>query len=452
MVVHHHRPRPRSERHPATLARANGGGAQPTQSTEDALSERDLDMFERSGSVTQRPLLGRRRSLMQVAGGALLLAVLVAGLLLWMRRPVAPAPSRVAAGGALPLVVVAHPIRTSASSRSVFYGQFSAVSTVQIRAQVGGPLTAIYFRDGQVVHQGDPLFLIDPRPYEIRRQEAIAALSTAQANLTLANVELWRAQQLKQTQFGTVETVDERRAQEQASASAVLADEQAIKDAQLDLEYCHITSPLTGRIGAHQVAAGNLVSGSRAGTSATTLLATIVSEDPIYLDFDMSENDYLAYKKAQLGAHRAVPIRFRLSDETGFDRTGTLDFLDNVVDTGTGTLHARATIPNPEQLYTPGAFATVQVPTSDVHPVVLIPDSVVSLDQSGHAVDVVSPDGTVAARAVTLGGFIDGLRVVTSGLDERDLVVTDGLIALRPGAKVRMQTVPIHRTVAAAVD
>ena len=231
---------------------------------------------------------------------------------------------------------------------SRFLGQFSAVDSVELRAQVGGTLSTIDFQDGQIVHKGDPLFVIDPRPFQIRLDQAVAQFQTAQAKEALSEAELWRAQQLKRTDFGTAENVDTRAADQRSAQAAIDTAKAAIRDAQLDLEFSRVIAPFTGRIGAHLVSVGSLVSGSRGGTSPTTLLATIVSLDPIHIDFDMSEADYLAYQQANHGTAPRADVAISLDGDGHFDRHGTLDFIDNAVNRSSGTIHARATVPNPD--------------------------------------------------------------------------------------------------------
>src|SRR5260370_3684663 len=203
------------------------------------------------------------------------------------RAAAAPTPTSV--------VTVSQPLQREVDVRAGFLGQFSAIDRVELRAQVGGTLTEIHFKDGQIVHKGDLLFVIDPRPYEIRLEQAKAALQTAAAKVALANNQLSRAQSLKHNEFATQETVDQRTSDQDASQAAVADAKARVSDAELDLEYCRVTAPFTGRIGARQVSIGGLVAGSRAATSPTTLLATLVSLDPLYLDFDMSESDYLTF-------------------------------------------------------------------------------------------------------------------------------------------------------------
>ena len=390
------------------------------------------DVVERTREAFRRPVRRGRRRHGMFAAGLLVIIGATAGGLAWQHdtrsAPPPPPPP--------PPVTVGMPLQQTIAATTGFLGQFSAVDSVELRAQVGGTLATIDFRDGQVVHKGDSLFVIDPRPFQIRLDQAVAQLQTAEARKSLADAELWRAQQLKQTSFGTAETVDQRAADQRSAQAAIEAAKAAIRDAQLDLEFARINAPFTGRIGAHLVSVGSLVSGSRGGTSPTTPLATIVSLDPIYLDFDMSEADYLAYQAAHRGAFRAEEVAIDLDGDGRFDRHGTLDFIDNAVNRSSGTIHARATVPNPDLSITPGQFARLRVPTADAAPVLLVPPTAIVPDQSREMVMTVAPDGTVVPKPVETGGLHQGLRIIRSGLSPSDRVVIDGLVRVRPGAKV----------------
>jgi RND family efflux transporter MFP subunit len=341
----------------------------------------------------------------------------------------------------LPQVVVSKPVVRELDARLGFLGQFSAVDYVELRAQVGGTLTGIHFKDGDIVHQGDLLFTIDSIPYEIRLAQATAQLETGSARLELAKRELYRAQELKRTDFGTMQNVDQRTADLQAAQASVDDAKAQIRDAQFDLEHCRITAPFTGRIGTHLVSVGNLIAGSRYATSPTTLLATLVSLDPIYFDFDMSESDFLTFSRdrALQNGPLADKVKLALSDETRFTRRGKLDFVDNVLDRSSGTLHARATVPNHELFLTPGEFARVRLVVGVAAPTLLVPDTAVLPDQSQHLVMTVSADGTVAAKQVEIGDIRGGLRVIRSGLTPNDQVIIDGIPYARPGSKVAPQ-------------
>jgi membrane fusion protein, multidrug efflux system len=293
--------------------------------------------------------------------------------------------------------------------------------------------------------------VIDPRPYEIKLAQANAQLQTATARVALANNQLSRAQLLRRNEIATQETVDQRTNEQDASQAAVEDAKARIRDAQLDLEYCRATAPFTGRIGARQVSVGSLVAGSRAAVSPTTLLATLVSLDPIYLDFDMSESDYLTFsrERARLGGPLADKVVIGLSDENTFLRQGTLEFVDNSLDRSSGTIHARATVPNPDLFLAPGQFARLRVAVAPPVPALLLPDSAVVLDQSQHLVMTVSPDGTVVPKIVETGDLRGGLRVILSGLKPNDRVVVDRLVRAAPGAKVMPQDGAIHYDAAA---
>ncbi len=345
-----------------------------------------------------------------------------------------------------PVVTVSEPLRREVDVRAGFLGQFSAIDRVELRAQVGGTLTEIHFKDGQIVHKGDLLFVIDPRPYEIKLEQAKAALQTATARVALANNQLSRAQSLKRNDFATQETVDQRTNDQDASQAAVEDAKARVRDSELDLEYCRVLAPFTGRIGARQVSIGSLVAGSRAATSPTTLLTTLVSLDPLYLDFDMSESDFLTFsrERARIKGPLANKVAIGLSDENYFTREGTLDFIDNALDRSSGTIHARATVPNPDLFLAPGQFARLRVAIAPPTPVYLLPDSAVVLDQSQRLVMTVGPDATVKPKIVTTGDLRGGLRVIRSGLDVGDRVVIDGLVRAIPGTKVAPQDGAIH--------
>jgi membrane fusion protein, multidrug efflux system len=347
------------------------------------------------------------------------------------------------AAAALPEVLVSKPLVREVDFRLGFLGQFSAIEHVELRAQVGGTLTEIHFKDGDIVHKGDLLFTIDSRPYEIRLAQANALLETATARLVLADRELYRAHVLKQSGnlAITEQTVDQRTTNQRAAQAAVDDAKAQIRDAQFDLEHCRITAPFTGRIGTHLVSVGNLIAGSRAATSPTTLLATLVSVDPIYLNFDMSESDFLVFSRnrARVKEGPADKVEIALSDETRFARQGTLDFVDNVLNRSSGTIHARATVPNPDRLLTPGEFARVRLVVGAPIQALLVPDAAVLPDQSQHIVMTVAPDGTVAPKQVEIGDLRGGLRVIQSGLTPTDRVIIDGIPHAAPGAKVAPQ-------------
>jgi membrane fusion protein, multidrug efflux system len=411
--------------------------------SEITVTERDI--AERAPAAGEGPApVRRRRRGMARAAAAVLVALVALGAERAWRSDVTPA----AALPPPPRVTVSSPLQDTVASTTVLLGQFSAVDTVELRAQVGGILTAIAFQDGQIVHKGDPLFAIDPRPFQIRLDKAVAQWQTAQAKESLAAVQLWRARQLKQSEFGSAENVDQRAADERSAQAAIDTAKAAIMDAQLDLEFSRVSALFTGRIGAHLVSIGSLVSGSRGGVGTSTLLATIVSLDPIYIDFDMSEADYRAYQQAHSSAAPQDDVAISLGGDENFDRHGTLDFIDNAVNRSSGTIHARATVANPDLAITPGQFARLRVPIGRPAPALLLPAAAVMPDQSREVVMTVAPDGTIVPKPVETGGLHHGLRVIRSGLAPTDVVVIDGLVRVRPGARVT----PAAGTIVASAD
>ena len=355
-------------------------------------------------------------------------------------------PPAASTGAALPSVVVAQPIVRNIADHARFLGQFSAVDFVEIRAQVGGILSEIAFADGQLVKKGDLLFVIDTRPYEIKVQQAAAQVAIAEAELSLARKQLVRAQELKLNDFGTAETVDQRMSDQSSAIARLEAARQNLEDAKLDLQYCRVYAPFSGKISNHRVSVGSLVTGSRTGAGGTTLLTTLVKLDPIYLDFDMSEDDFLQYARAKRSGQETV--RFSLSDEKRAERTGTLDFIDNAINRSSGTIHARATVSNPDLLLSPGAFARLEVTTGSPKPSILIPEASLSLDQSQHFAMTVDEAGIVVAKEVEPGSLFGGLRAIKHGLAETDRVVIDGLPYARAGQKVAIEI----GTIAASAD
>jgi RND family efflux transporter MFP subunit len=390
------------------------------------------DLSEHTVNKASRPNAGKKSGVKWIALGIALVAVLA---FRWIHPHSSVAQARALVA---PTVVVSPPLSRELDSGQGFLGQFSAIEQVELRAQVGGTLVSIHFKDGDIVHKGDLLFVIDEEPYQIRVAQATAQFESAESTLELANQELARAQGLRRSDAGSQENVEQRSADQRAAVARVDGAKAQMHDARFDLEHCRITAPFTGRIGSHQVSVGNLIAGSRAASSPTTLLATMVSLDPVWINFDMSESDYLVFSREQL-AHKGPPTRkveLALGDEKDFGHAGVLDFVDNVMDRSSGTLHARATIPNPTLLLTPGEFARVRLALRGPVPTLLVPDAVILPDQSEHLVLTVAADGTVVAKPVEIGDLREGLRVIRSGLTPNDRVIIEGLPFASPGSKV----------------
>jgi RND family efflux transporter MFP subunit len=341
-----------------------------------------------------------------------------------------------------PPVTVSPPLQREITEWNEYTGQFAATESVEVRARVSGYLTEIHFQDGQFVKTGDLLFVIDPRPFEIALASAEAQLTQAQARLDLANRQLARAAELRQRDVVAASTYDERLAEVREATGALDAARAQVDSAKLNLDYTRVTAPLAGHVSSHQVSIGNLVFGGTSGN--TTLLTTIVATDPIYCVFDISEADLLAYQRsaaenARQGRDTTLPVEGRLSDETAWKLKGRLNFVENEVNRSSGTLRVRAVFPNPGAGILAGEFARVRIPASPPHQALLVPDAAVVSDQSRKLLMVVADDGTVTPKLVKLGPLEDGLRVIRSGIAPTDRVVIDGLMRVRPGAKVTPQ-------------
>lgn len=348
-----------------------------------------------------------------------------------------------------PPVTVAQPTKRTVTDWDEFTGRFDAVEQVQIRARVTGFVMSVDFKDGAIVKTGDLLYTIDPRQYEAAAEQAQGQLDDAKAKIVLGQRELDRAESLVKTQAVAESIVDQRRQQLQAAQAAALQADGALKRAQLDVEYTKVRAPLDGRISRHLVSIGNLVQGSESGA---TLLTSIVSMDPIYVYFDMDESIYLKNSRLWFEGKRPSsrdtpnPVQVLLAGQTKPSHDGRMDFLDNRLDVGTGTLRGRALVENQDLSILPGQFARVRVLGSAPYDALLLPDTAIATDQSRKIVFVVKDDNTVEAKPVTLGPLDDGLRVVREGLKPEDKVIVEGLQRARIGAKVAPHTVTASNT------
>ncbi len=338
-----------------------------------------------------------------------------------------------------PAVTVANPTKKVTTDWDEFTGRFDAIEQVQVRARVTGFVTKVAFTDGAVVKTGDLLYEIDPRQYQAAAETAQGALDDAKAKVVLAQRELERATTLIKTQAISENIVDQRAQALAAAEAATLQAEGSLKQAQLNVEYTKVVAPIDGRVSRHLVSVGNLVQGSESGA---TLLTSIVSITPIYVYFDMDEATYLRNSRLWFEGRRPSsrdtpnPVEITLVGETKPSHKGKMDFLDNRLDVGTGTLRGRAIVDNQDQSILPGQFARVRVIASGEYEALLIPDAAVATDQSRKIVMVVKPDDTVEARPVVLGPLDSGLRVIREGLKPDDRVIVDGLQRARIGAKV----------------
>ena len=328
------------------------------------------------------------------------------------------------AGMAPPEVSVAQVASRDVRQWDEFTGRVSAVETVELRPRVSGYVERVAYQEGQEVRKGDLLFLIDPRSYRAAFDQARAELEHARSEARLAASEYARAQTLVDERAISREEFDARKAAATQGNAAVRAAEAALDRARLDLEFTEVRAPIDGRAGRALVTIGNLA------LADSTLLTTVVSLDPVHVYFEADEQTYLRYNElARRGEHAVSdnPVRIGLANETGFPHAGTLDFIDNQVDAGTGTIRARAVVPNPDRAFTPGLFARVQMAGSARVKALLIDDKAVLTDQDRKYVYVLGPNNTAVRRDVELGRMADGLRVVTSGLEPVDKVIVHGV-------------------------
>jgi multidrug efflux system membrane fusion protein len=356
---------------------------------------------------------------------------------------------RQAAGGPPPPppVEVAKPLVREIVEDDEFIGRFQAVDRVEVRARVDGYLQTIHFTDGALVQAGDLLFTIDQRPFQARLTEAQASVNSAQAVLTFAKEDLDRAVALLGRGNISQQTVDERRQSFEVAAAQLAQAQAVLAGVQLDLEYTEIRAPLAGRIDERLVSEGNLVRAN------DTLLTTIVSQDPVYFYFDIDERSFLAYARdarardatLQQGGG-SLPVKVRLVDAREAVREGVLDFAQNVMDEGTGTMRVRAVFPNADGVLLPGLFGRINVPGSLPHPGVLVPDEAIAADQERRIVYLVDDKGLVTPRVVRPGPRIDGYRVIREGLTGEETIVVNGLMRVRPGVTVTPQLVVLPPT------
>lgn len=343
-----------------------------------------------------------------------------------------------------PAVSVAMPTKRMVTDYDEYVGRFTAVNSVEVRARVSGYLDGVHFRDGQLVKQGDLLFTIDKRPFQNTLDQAKANRELANSNLVFTKADLERGQQLVRDKTIT-DQVFEQRSQAFRNAQALVnVNAAAVHQAELDIEFTELRAPVNGRIGDRRVSPGNLVTGGTTGN--TTLLATIVSTDPIYFEFTFDEASFLRYERmAKSGndvasRNAGVPVSLKLIDEQDFGHQGRMDFVDNVIDPSTGTIRGRAVFANANNLFTPGMFARVQVAGSSPYEALLLPDAAIGTEQTRKFVLTVGADNKVVAKYVTLGQITnDNLRVIKSGIGIDDRIIVNGLMRARPGQAVTPQ-------------
>jgi len=340
----------------------------------------------------------------------------------------APAPQAMPT----PVVQVSQPLAREVMLWDDYIGRFEAIKSVEVRPRVSGQIVAIHFTDGQIVRAGQPLFTIDPRPFQAALAEANAGVATAQSDLALAKADLDRALRLVSADAVAQSEVDRLKARVQAANAALAGAQARVRSRALDVEFATVRAPIGGRISDRRIDAGNLVS---AGDGpAGTLLTTINALDPIYFSFDGSEALFLKAKRASAG--QGAPVEIKLQDESAYRWKGTLDFTDNGLDPRSGTIRARAVLQNKDMFLTPGMFGNMRLATGAKVNALLVPDTAIQTDQTRKLLLTVGKDGTVVPKPVVLGPVIDGLRVIRSGIAPTDRVVIVGTQMAVPGGKV----------------
>jgi multidrug efflux system membrane fusion protein len=334
-----------------------------------------------------------------------------------------------------PPVSAATVVEKSVAETQEFSGRLEAIDRVEIRPRVSGFITSVNFKPGAEIKKGDVLFVIDQRPYQAEYDRAEASARSARAKAELAKIELTRAERLLGDKAIAQREYDERAAGlKELDATARAAEAQA-DAAKLNLTYTRVTSPIDGRVSKAEITLGNLV-------DASAVLTSVVSLDRIYASFDGDEATYLRVS-GQSHAGQAVAVHVGLVNEEGFPHEGKLEFVDNQLDTRTGSVRMRATFANADRSMAPGLFARVQIGGGSEKPALLISDRAVNTDQSRKFVFVVGKDSKAEYREVTLGPVVDGLRVVRTGLKPGEKIVVAGLQRVRPGAPITAQTVPM---------
>lgn len=352
-----------------------------------------------------------------------------------------------------PAVSAADVVVKSISQWDSFNGRIEAVESVQLRPRVSGYIDKVNYTDGQEVKKGEVLFTIDDRTYRAALEQAQANLARAKTQASLAQSEANRTDKLVNTNVVSREEWEQRRSAATQAQADIRAAQAAVDAAQLNLDFTKVTAPIDGRASRALITSGNLVT---AGDTAS-VLTTLVSQKTVYVYFDVDESTYLHYQnlaRSGQGAssnHTALPVEIGLTGEEGYPHQGKVDFLDNQLSPGTGTIRMRALLDNAQRQFTPGLFARVRLPGSAEFKATLIDDKAVLTDQDRKYVYIVDKEGKAQRRDITPGRLADGLRIVRQGLNPGDKVIIEGLQKVfMPGMPVNAKTVAM--TAASALN
>ncbi|MBX3583495.1 MAG: efflux RND transporter periplasmic adaptor subunit [Rhizobiaceae bacterium] len=343
-----------------------------------------------------------------------------------------------------PTVTAAKPVVREIVEDDEFVGRFEALDEVAIRSRVGGYLQEVHFTDGAIVKEGDLLFTIDQRPFQAAFEAARSRVDIATSLLDFTKLQLQRAEDLAKSGNLSTATLDDRRREYLAAEAGAQGATADLRTASLNLEFTEIRAPLSGRIDRRLVSVGNLVQAD------STLLTTIVTQSPIDFYFDVDERLFLAYAEdarkrggaLQQGAG-GLDVTVRIADRQNNAFQGKLDFAENRIDSGTGTVRVRARFDNPDDVLQPGMFGRINVPGSLPYRGVMLPDEAISADQDRRIVYVIDSEGTVSAKPVRPGPRNLGYRVIRDGLTGDETVIVKGLMRVRPGIKVKAEIVTL---------
>lgn len=343
-----------------------------------------------------------------------------------------------------PQVTVAVPLQRDVVDWDEYVGRFEAIQDVELRPRVSGTIDRVLFTNGQRVRAGQPLFTIDPRPYAAALGQAQAQVAKANAALINARSELARADKLLAAQAISKEEYETKQANVRSAAADLAAGQANVSNARLNLGFTTVRSPITGLVSDRRVSKGNFA------TEGTTVLTRVVSTDPIWFSFEGAESFYLKYlrqdRKGERGSSRdtANPVQVQLADESGYRWHGRMEFVDNAIDTNSGTIRAHAVIANPDGFLTPGMFGRARLLGSGTYHAMLVPDEAIITDQTRKLVYVVGKDGKASPRPVETGPQVEGLRVIKTGLAPTELVVIEGITNLQPGSPVQAKKVTMR--------
>jgi len=336
-----------------------------------------------------------------------------------------------AAAPQAPKVTVATPLVKQIVDWDDYVGRFEAVQTVEIRPRVSGYLMKVHFDDGQAVKKGEVLFTIDQRPFTAKRDEARGQLEQVEATLANLKTQLARQQKLLAIKAVSKEEFETLQSQVKAAQAQLTGAQAAVRAAELDVDFTEVKAPVDGRVSYRRVDIGNAV------TADNTVLTTVTTVDPIRFVFEGSEALYLKYKRGKAVSGAAeTPVRIRLQDESSYDWKGHLDFMDTMINNGTGTIRGYAVVENPNGFLVPGMFGHMQLQGSAPYDGIMIPDTAVATQAGERVVYVVDDKNVVSVKPVQLGPLNEGLRVIRSGLGPKDRVIINGQQRAFPGQTV----------------